>query len=300
MSEPASKTGSLLSQTRDLLRQFDLRAKKGLGQHFLVNSAVLKHIIAAADLSPSDIVLEIGPGMGVLTRELAIRAGWVIAVELDNRLTEILYNIMAGAANVSIVNRDILEVEPEDLLCQEKSKFPPQIVVLSQYKLVANLPYYITAPVIRHFCEARLKPQTMVLMVQKEVARNIVAAPGEMSILSVAVQYYGKPEIVSYVPARNFYPAPKVDSAILKVTLYPDPELKVISQGGFFKIVRAGFGTARKQLANSLSRGLDKPKAEILFLLEKAEISPQRRAEDLSLEEWARLERTMAEASRLK
>jgi 16S rRNA (adenine1518-N6/adenine1519-N6)-dimethyltransferase len=283
-----------------LLRQFDLRANKGLGQHFLVNSAVLKNIAAAAELSSSDVVLEIGPGIGVLTTELAAKAGWVIAVEVDYRFAEVLSDILEGATNVSVINRDILEIEPQDLIYQEKSKFPPAISGSLKYKLVANLPYYITAPIIRHFCEARLKPRTMVIMVQKEVAQNIAARPGDMSVLAVAVQFYGRPDILGYVPAGNFYPAPKVDSAILKIDLYPRRLFEVSSEASFFEIVRAGFCAARKQIANSLSQGLDVPKPEVLFLLEKADIAPQRRAEDLSLEEWARLERAAAEERKRK
>jgi len=282
---------SLLSETRRLLKQYGLRAKKGLGQHFLINSGVLKNITEAAELSTSDIVLEVGPGLGVLTRELVRAAGWVIAVELDSNMAEILKNLFTDLPNISIINRDILEVDPLELITGEKAKFPPELQSQREYKVVANLPYYITAPVIRHFCEAKLKPSLMVIMVQKEVAQSIVAQPGEMSILAVSVQFYGHPRIAGYVPAGNFYPAPKVDSAILKISLSPQPIVPVISEEGFFRIVRAGFSSARKQIVNSLSRGLELPKQKVLSLLDKAEISPQKRAEDLSLEEWACLER---------
>jgi 16S rRNA (adenine1518-N6/adenine1519-N6)-dimethyltransferase len=273
-----------------------MRARKGLGQHFLVNSAVLKTITRGAGLSPRDLVIEIGPGMGVLTRELVTQCGYVIAVELDPRMIELLHPTLSTYQNFSLIQQDILKLEPQDLIEQEKSRFPATLADPSQYKLVANLPYYITQPIIRHFCEARLKPQVMVIMVQKEVARNIVANPGDLSIMAVSVQFYGRPQIVGSVPASNFYPTPRVDSAILKITFYPGPPVDVTSPKSFFKIVRAGFCAARKQLANSLAQGLDIPKAEVLSLVQKAGIDPQKRAETLSLEDWARLEKIFSEA----
>lgn len=286
--EPLAE-GSLLAQTRGLLRRFDLRAKKRLGQHFLINRGVLKRIIAAAELSPDDVVLEVGPGLGILTRELAKNAGWVIAVELDSKLAELLKETLASFGNFAVVNRDILEVDPAALLQEQRANFPPAISRPSHYKVVANLPYYITSPVLRHFLEASLKPDLMVVMVQKEVARAIVARPGEMSVLSVSVQFYGKPEIVSYVRAGSFYPAPEVDSAILRIALYPAPPVPVTDARSFFEVVKAGFCARRKQIANSLAQGLDLPRAEVSAMLEKACVASQRRAETLTLEEWARL-----------
>ena len=266
--------GSLLVQTRRLLRQFDLRARKGLGQHFLIDGEVLKNIIAAAELTSTDTIIEVGPGLGVLTRELAQRAGRVIAIELDNKLAALLKQTLAPFNNVTIINDDVLKLEPASLA--------------TDYKVVANLPYYITSPVLRHFLEAPIKPRVMILMVQKEVAEAIAARPGEMSILSVSVQLYGEPKIISDVPAGCFYPPPKVDSAIVRVDLYPQPKVAV-DEEDFFELVRAGFSAPRKQLANSLAQGLGVPKSDALALLKAAGISPQRRAETLALEEWARL-----------
>ena len=300
MSDPSPKNESLLTHTRHLLRQYELRAKKRLGQHFLVNSSILGNIIRSAGLSPSDLVLEIGPGLGVLTRELAEHSGYVIAVELDAKMIELLQETLSSYRNFSIINRDILKVEPLDLIQQEKDRFPASINDPSKYKLVANLPYYITQPIIRHFCEARLKPQLMVVMVQKEVAKNIVSRPGDLSILAISVQFYGKPEIVDYVPAGNFFPAPKVDSAILKIEMYPAPSVDVTSEKSFFRVVRAGFCAARKKVSNSLSQGLDLPKAEVLSLMQQAGVSPQKRPETLTLEEWALLEKIFTEAGILK
>ncbi len=272
-------TGSLLTQTKRLLRQFDLRARKGLGQHFLIDEEVLKRITSAAELTPADVIVEVGPGLGILTRELAKQAGRVIAIELDNKLAAALKQTLASLNNITIINDDVLRLEPKDLVTEPKTG----------YKVVANLPYYITSPVLRHFLEAPAKPRLMILMVQKEVAEVIVAKPGEMSLLSVSVQFYGEPRIIGYVPAQCFYPAPKVDSAILRIDPHPQPVVAVADEAGFFELVRAGFTTPRKQIVNSLAQGLGVSKIDALSLLETAGIVPQRRAETLSLEEWAQL-----------
>jgi 16S rRNA (adenine1518-N6/adenine1519-N6)-dimethyltransferase len=257
-----------------------------LGQHFLIDGEVLKRITSAAELTPADVVIEVGPGLGVLTRELARQAGWVIAIELDNKLAAALKQTLASFNNITIINDDVLRIEPQALLSELKDRFPQAIY---SYKVVANLPYYITSPVLRHFLEASAKPQVMIVMVQKEVAEAIVAKPGEMSLLSVSVQFYGEPRIISYVPAQCFYPAPKVDSAILRIDPYPQPTVAVADEGSFFDLVRAGFTAPRKQIVNSLAQGLGVSKGEVLSLLETASIVPQRRAETLTLEEWARL-----------
>jgi len=283
-------TEPLHDRTRKLLRRYHLRAKKGLGQHFLIDEEVLGHIVSAAQLTPADVVMEIGPGLGVLTRELARQAGCVIAIELDDKLAVILQQTLASLPNVTVVNRDVLGIEPMALLREQVMELPTE-----SYKVVANLPYYITSAVLRHFLEASVKPQVMVVMVQQEVAEAIVAEPGQMSLLSVSVQLYGEPAIISRVPACCFYPAPEVDSAILRIAVYPQPAVDIADREGFFALVRAGFSASRKQIANSLTQGLKLPKAEVLFLLERANIMPQRRAETLTLEEWARLWRVLAE-----
>jgi 16S rRNA (adenine1518-N6/adenine1519-N6)-dimethyltransferase len=274
----------LLVETRRRLRQFDLKARKGLGQHFLIDQDVLETIIAAAELEPDDIILEVGPGLGILTRELAQRAGGVVAIELDDGLAALLERTLASFRNVTIINGDVLKIEPKELVKGQS------------YKVVANLPYYITSPVLRHFLEASAKPRAMVVMVQKEVARAIAAKPGDMSILSVSVQFYGEPKIIRVVPPESFYPAPEVDSAILKINVYPRPRVAV-NERGFFDIVRAGFATPRKQLANSLAKGLGKEKAEVLPFLRKAKVDSSRRAETLAIEEWAELWRVFEESN---
>ena len=280
---------SLLAQTRRLLRGFDLQARKGLGQHFLIDGEVLKLITSAAGLTPTDVIMEIGPGLGVLTKELARQSGWVVTIELDSKLAAILEQSLASFNNVTIINEDILRIDPATLLQEQKAGFPPIIGSPFSYKVVANLPYYITSPVLRHFLEASLKPQIMVVMVQKEVAEVIVAKPGQMSMLSISVQFYGEPAIIGYVPAQCFYPAPEVDSAILKIKLYSQPPVEVTDKESFFKVARAGFSAPRKQIGNSLAQGLELPKAECLSLLGKTNIVPQRRAETLTLDEWAKL-----------
>ncbi|MGD1119706.1 MAG: 16S rRNA (adenine(1518)-N(6)/adenine(1519)-N(6))-dimethyltransferase RsmA [Dehalococcoidales bacterium] len=280
----------LLAQTRKMLRHYDIRVKKGLGQNFLVDEKILEAILAAAELSPGDTVIEVGPGLGLMTGEIAKRAGWVIAIELDNRLADILHATLQYE-NVVILNEDVLGTDPAKLLQGSAPGFPPQ---LSSYKVVANLPYYITSPVLRHFLEAPVKPQTMVVMVQKEVAEAICAAAGQRSMLSIAVQFYGKPSIVTRVPAASFFPAPEVDSAVVKIKVYRQPPVVVDDVDGFFKLVRAGFTATRKQAANSLAQGLGITKVVAQNLLTNAGIDSQRRAETFTLEEWAELYRVFS------
>jgi len=273
-----SENGFIIpARAKTLLQEAGLKARKRLGQHFLVDKRVLKSIIRAADLSPDDTVIEVGPGLGILTLELAKRAQNVIAVELDTRLAELLRQRLHSFPNLKIVEADILKVGPSDLL---EGK--------TQYKVVANLPYYITSPVLHHFILASPRPTLMVVMLQKEVAEAIVARAGKMGLLAIALHIYSKPKIVTYVPAKSFYPRPKVDSAIVRFDMLPEPAIKA-DIDRFMTIVRAGFDSPRKQLRNSLAHGLEIKPAEAADLLHKAGIDPQRRAETLSLEEWSRL-----------
>jgi 16S rRNA (adenine1518-N6/adenine1519-N6)-dimethyltransferase len=274
------QTESLLTRTKKLLKAYDLHARKGLAQHFLVDGGVVKQILAAAELSPSDTIIEVGPGLGVLTEELVRGVGRVIAIELDQRLAGLLKEKMASSDNLTVINEDVLKTDAAQLLAP---------LGVFDYKVVANLPYYITGAVIRHFLEASLKPRLMVIMVQREVAKQITAKPGEMSLLSVSVQFYGAPKIAAKVPARAFYPAPDVDSAVLRIDVYPEPKVAVNNVDEFFRLVKAGFSANRKQLVNSLANGLVLPKTEVLPFLEKAGIDPKRRAETLNIEEWGQL-----------
>jgi 16S rRNA (adenine1518-N6/adenine1519-N6)-dimethyltransferase len=277
------KTSSFSAQVKNLLRQSGLKARKSLGQHFLVDGVVLSTIIEAAELLPEDTVIEVGPGLGILTSELARHAGNVIAVELDTELASLLQCRLASLSNLRVINADILKV-----------KLPQLLGGKSQYKVVANLPYYITSPVLRYFVEASPKPSLMVMMVQKEVGEAIVASPGNMSLLAVSLQVYSQIRIISYVPSRCFYPQPKVDSVILRFDVLPEPAVNVADMNGFFEVVKSGFSSPRKQLHNSLAHGLGMKPAEVAPFLNQADIDSKRRAETLSLEEWAKLYEVLA------
>ncbi len=274
---------SLLLETKGALRQLGIRAKKGLGQHFLIDRRALSKIVAAAELGPEDVVVEVGPGLGVLTQELARGAGNVLTVEIDPQLASALEGNLAEFPNVRVIRADVLELNPEQLGLRHRG-----------YKVVANLPYFVASPILRHFLEACSQPKLMVVMLQKEVAERIVASSGKLGLLSLAIQLYARPRIVGRVPAKSFYPAPKVDSAILRLEIRDKPAVDV-DRERLFEIARAGFSAPRKQLRNALSGGLGLPPATITPLLEEAGIDPQRRAETLTLEEWARLARMLPE-----
>jgi len=277
------KTSSFSAQVKNLLRRSGLKARKSLGQHFLIDEGVLSTIVEAAELSSRDTVIEVGPGLGILTGQLARHAGNVIAVELDAELASLLQRRLASLSNLRVINADILKVKLSQLLGGK-----------SKYKVVANLPYYITSPVLRYFVEASPKPSLMVMMVQKEVGEAIVAGPGKMSLLAVSLQVYSQIRIISYVPSRCFYPQPKVDSVILRFDVLPEPAVKVADMNGFFEVVKSGFSSPRKQLHNSLAHGLGMKPAEVAPFLNQADIDPKRRAETLSLEEWAKLYEVLA------
>ena len=254
---------------------------KGLGQHFLIDKGVLAKIVAAADLQPDDNVLEIGPGLGVLTLELAKRAKKVVAVEKDPRLIPILRENLTNHKNVEIVQKDVLKIGNWNLIENWKLE-------IGNYKVVANLPYYIASPTIRMFLEMEEQPKLMVLMVQKEVAKRITAKPPKMSILAVSVQFYAEAKIISYVSKKSFRPRPKVDSAIIKII----PKAQSIQTPDvcmFFNIVKTGFAQPRKQLINNLSTGLSIGKEQIKKWLLKNNIKPTQRAETLTMENWLNL-----------
>ena len=260
-----------------LLKRYDLRAHKGLGQNFLQDPFALERIVAAAEIQPTDTVLEIGPGLGSLTRYLAVAAKEVVAVELDLNLLPPLKAVLSSYQNVRLVHGDILELSLKDLITEKN------------YLVVANIPYYITSAVIRHLLGGAAKPRRIVLTIQKEVAQRICASPGDMSLLALSVQVYGKPRIVARIPAGAFFPTPKVDSAVLSVDIYPSPLIKTEFLDTFFQLIKAGFSQKRKTLRNSLSAGLHISPMEAAELLTRANIDPQRRAETLRIQEWERL-----------
>ena len=277
----------------------NLLPKKSLAQNFLVDETHRDRIIAAADLTSADTVLEIGPGRGVLTTRLAQQAGRVVAVELDDRLIDPLRQQFADQPHVTVIHGDILALDPVELIddgrwtIDDGPSDDPK-----SYKVVANLPYYITSAVLRHLLEARVRPTLAVVMVQKEVAERICAAPGDMSLLAVSVQFYAVPRIVDRVPAGAFRPQPKVDSAVLRLDVRPQPAVADISPADFFRVARAGFSQKRKQLRNTLSAGLQLPKTVTDGALQSADIDPTRRAETLALDEWGALCRALKPALR--
>lgn len=258
------------------------RPRKGLAQHFLTDHGALARIVDAAELGPDDIVIEVGPGRGVLTRALAARVRRVIAVELDAALCRELEREIAALGNVTIVQGDILGTDVAALLSPSGGPPPP-------YKVVANIPYYITGAILRFFLEAARRPSRLVLLVQKEVAQSVVAGPGEMSVIGVSVQLYGSPRIMGYVPAEAFHPPPKVDSAILRIDVYVEPAAGVRDTEAFFRIVRAGFSSRRKQIRNALANGLRVDVGVAGRWLVEAGIEATQRPQTLLVEEWARL-----------
>ncbi|MBI3165080.1 MAG: ribosomal RNA small subunit methyltransferase A [Anaerolineales bacterium] len=260
-----------------VLKRYGLRPDKKLGQNFLQDSSALQKIADAAEIQADDCVLEVGPGLGSLTRYLADSARSVAAVELDPDLIPPLKAVLTPHPNTRIIHGDILELSISDLVDQPG------------YIAAANIPYNITSAIIRHLLESDPKPRRIVLTIQKEVAERICAKPGDLSLLALSVQVYGSPRIVAKIPAGAFHPVPGVDSAILRVDIYDEPLIPREKLPRFFKLIKAGFGQKRKTLRNSLSAGLHIKTSEAQTMLNLAEIDPMRRAETLSIEEWKRL-----------
>ena len=266
---------------KPLLASYNLQPKKSLGQNFLFDENVLARIVAAAALSPQDQLLEIGPGLGSLTRLLAPLASRVVAVEIDGRFMPVLQEQLAQFHNVTLIHGDILDQNPADLFQGE-------------YKVVANVPYYITGAILRHLLSCENKPANMVLTVQKEVAERVTAVPPNMSLLSVSVQYYGQPRIVTAIKAGAFWPRPDVDSSLVHIDLTSQQMAGVspASEDRFFRLVRAGFSQKRKQLQKNL-RQLGLNRQQIADMLQKSNIDGRRRAETLTIAEWQTLTDTL-------
>ena len=260
-----------------VLKRFQLRADKSLGQNFLQDSSALEKIARAAEIQGDDCVLEIGPGLGSLTRYLAASAQKVTAVELDPDLLAPLRAVLSPYQNVNVIHGDILKLNISEIIEQP------------DYLVAANIPYNITSAIIRHLLESTPKPRRVVLTIQKEVAERICAAPGDLSLLALSVQVYGKPSIAAKIPAGAFHPVPKVDSAILRIDIHKEPLIPAELLNTFFKLIKAGFSQKRKTLRNSLSSGLHIPPHEAESMLTAAGIDFMRRAETLSIEEWRRL-----------
>ena len=269
--------------TNHILHRFKLRADKKLGQNFLIDENIVRNIVAAAELSDKDTVLEVGPGIGTLTQGLAESGASVVAVELDKRLLPVLDTTLEGYDNVRIVNGDILQV---DIM---------QTVGVDEFKVCANLPYYITTPIIFALLEKRLPMERLVAMVQKEVAERMAAKPGgkDYGALSVAIQYYTEPEISFIVPPSSFIPAPSVDSAVIVCKRREKPPVEVCDEALFFRVVKAAFSLRRKMLNNSL-KNMGIKGEQVAKWLELAGVDGKRRAETLSLENFAALTNTFA------
>jgi 16S rRNA (adenine1518-N6/adenine1519-N6)-dimethyltransferase len=275
-----------------LLRRYALHPDKSLGQNFLVDESALQQVVDISGLQAEETALEIGPGLGSLTRRLAQRAQRVVAVELDGRLIPILEETLSMYANVELVQGDILALNTRALVR------PAGGDCVTDYRVVANIPYYITSALIRQLLEASHPPRSLTLTVQREVAERICAEPGEMSLLALSVQVYGQPRIAARISAGAFYPPPKVDSAVIQVEIYPQPAVPAASLPAFFRLAKAGFSQKRKTLRNALAGGMQWKPPQAEALLQAAGIDPQRRAETLGISEWMALAERLAQQAR--
>lgn len=272
---------SKLDELKSLLQSKNLWARKGLGQNFLVDEKALDKIVEAAELSKSDQVIEVGPGTGFLTERLIEKAGQVLAVELDFNMVYLLKDRFESAKNLKVIEGDILKLAVPEILKRGQNE-------KGAYKVVANIPYYITSPVIKHFLQAERRPSLIILLVQKEVAEKICGRTGK-TVLTVETEVYGKPELILKVHSSAFYPAPKVDSAVLKIQIYDEPLIPFEQMDAFMRIVKFGYSQKRKKLSNSLSAGLRIENSKAREFIVEAVISPEVRAEELEIEDWKRL-----------
>jgi len=256
-----------ITKLKEILKKYNLAPNKKLGQSFLIDNNIVDKVIKTADISEQDTILEIGTGLGTLTKELAKKAKKVITIEKDKGIIEILKKILKDYENIEIIHGDILKTTKLDI---------------KDYKIVSNLPYYITSPVIRMFLESDNQPQEMILIIQKEVAQRICAKQTRMNLLAISVQFYSQPKIIHYISKNCFWPRPKVDSAIIRISNIKKPET---DPKKFFKLVKAGFSSPRKQLANNLEK-LGISREEIKNTLTQCDLSHQARAENLSIEDW--------------
>lgn len=279
--ETMNKRLSSHSATMDLVKKHGFKFTKSLGQNFLIDDNIVDKIVAGAGIGPGDKIIEVGPGIGTLTREMASRAQNLMAVEIDKNLIPILEDTLEDYDNVKIVNEDIIKADIRGLIDENLGGGP--------VKLVANLPYYITTPIIMRFLEENINVTDIVVMVQKEVAERMNAQPGgkDFGALSVAVQYYCDTEIVAKVPRHLFVPQPNVDSIVIALRVRPERKYKVDDEDLYFKVVKAAFGQRRKTLLNSISSMGNLAKDQVKEAMEEAGIDPKRRGETLSLDEFA-------------
>lgn len=268
---------SKLDQLKSLLQKHNLWAKKHLGQNFLVDEKVFEEILEASNLESADNIIEVGPGTGFLTEHLVKKAAHVTAIEKDSDMIFVLNDRFKNAENLELIQEDVLKTRVEDTRSGGKD-----------YKVVANIPYYITSPLLKHFLKSDHRPSLMILLVQKEVAEKICGISGK-SLITIETQLFGKPEIIAMVPAKAFYPAPKVESAILKIDVFKNPLVEKDELKDFLRIVKFGFSQKRKKLSNTLGAGLHIKSSEMAVILRGTDIDPDLRAEHLGIEDWKRL-----------
>ncbi len=276
-----------LATLRALCEKYDFTLSKGFGQNFIVNPGVCPKIVEASGIGPDMGALEIGPGMGVLTKELAKAARKVVAIEVDRRLPPLLEETLGEFSNVKIVLEDVLKLDLHQLLKEEFGDMPVAVA--------ANLPYYITSPILMKLLEERLPIESITVMVQKEAARRICAAPGsrEAGAISYGVAYYAQPRVLFDVQPGSFYPPPKVTSSVIQLTLHKKPPVETEDEAGLFRLIRAAFSQRRKTAANSISAGAGIPKAQVAKALEEAGLPASVRPEQLTLEDFCRLQKCL-------
>ncbi len=270
-----------LEQLKDLLRKHNLRPNATYGQNFLIDDIVLQDIVDAAEVTKEDAVLEIGPGIGNLTEKLCERAGFVLSLEKDPKFFPVLHNLKKNyRENFRFEITDALEYNFQDFFIAEGFK---------SYKVVANIPYYITGKILQMLLSAKFKPTSITVLTQKEVAENLSAEAGKLGILAISVQLFGQPKFVQKVLARSFYPAPKVDSAIIKIDLFKKAKYEIFDEKKFFKIVKACFAGKRKQIHNTLVNNLHLEKEQTIKILSEVNVAPEARPQELTIEQWIKL-----------
>ena len=274
-----------LEDTKFILKKYNISANKKLGQNFLVDDDIIQSIIDAAELKETDLVIEIGPGLGTLTSKLLEKAGKVIAIELDEKMLKVLNDRFSLYNNFVLINNDVLKVDLNKIIEENLGQ-------LKSVKIVANLPYYITTPIIMKLLESKLKVESITVMVQKEVADRITATPGDKlsGAITYSVDYYAKAEEMVFVDKSCFIPSPEVDSAVIKLEIRKEPKVNVINEEMFFKVIKASFMQRRKTLTNGLiNSGIIKDKEKLNGILQKANIEPNIRGEKLTIEQFANL-----------
>ena len=276
---------SSLEDTKFILKKYNISANKKLGQNFLIDDDIIQNIIDAAELKETDLVIEIGPGLGTLTSKLLEKAGKVIAIELDEKMLKVLNDRFSLYNNFILINNDVLKVDLNKIIEENLEQ-------LKSVKIVANLPYYITTPIIMKLLESKLKIETITVMVQKEVADRITATPGDKlsGAITYSVDYYAKAEEVVFVSKSCFMPSPEVDSAVIKLEIRKEPKVNVLNEEMFFKVIKASFMQRRKTLINGLmNSGIIKDREKLNAILKEANIDSNIRGEKLTIEQFANL-----------